>query len=102
MTQSALGEALGGLTFQQIQKYEHGLNRIGASRLQQIAIVLGVTIAYFFEGEPMSRAQIGYIRVPETDARQCKDYVETALNLVAGMNAGDRLRFARAYVRKYR
>jgi transcriptional regulator with XRE-family HTH domain len=49
MSQEKLGEAL-GLTFQQVQKYEKGTNRIGASRLQQIASILGVQISFFFEG----------------------------------------------------
>src|SRR6187431_3139942 len=49
MSQEKLGEAL-GLTFQQIQKYEKGINRIGASRLQQAAEILGVTVPFFFEG----------------------------------------------------
>lgn len=50
MSQSKLGDAL-ELTFQQIQKYEKGANRIGASRLQQISNVLQVTPAFFFEGQ---------------------------------------------------
>jgi transcriptional regulator with XRE-family HTH domain len=49
MSQDKLGEAL-GITFQQVQKYEKGTNRIGASRLQQTANVLGVPIEFFFEG----------------------------------------------------
>lgn len=49
MSQQALGKEL-GVTFQQVQKYEKGSNRIGASRLQQIASVLRVPPAYFFEG----------------------------------------------------
>lgn len=49
MSQEKLGYAL-GLTFQQIQKYEKGSNRIGASRLYQIGCVLGVSAEYFFEG----------------------------------------------------
>lgn len=49
LSQEKLGERL-GLTFQQIQKYEKGTNRIGASRLQQIATILDAPIAYFFEG----------------------------------------------------
>ena len=48
MSQERLGDAL-GLTFQQVQKYEKGTNRIGASRLQQIAGVLNVSPAFFFE-----------------------------------------------------
>jgi transcriptional regulator with XRE-family HTH domain len=51
MSQEKLGEAL-GLTFQQIQKYEKGLNRIGASRLQQISKSLNVPPSFFFEGAP--------------------------------------------------
>ena len=51
LSQEKLGEAL-GLTFQQIQKYEKGINRIGASRLQQISRTLDVPPAYFFEGAP--------------------------------------------------
>lgn len=49
ISQEKLGDAL-GLTFQQIQKYEKGTNRISASRLQQIAGVLGVTIDYLYDG----------------------------------------------------
>jgi transcriptional regulator with XRE-family HTH domain len=52
MSQEKLGEKL-GITFQQIQKYEKGTNRIGASRLQQIANVLGVPVGFFFEGAPV-------------------------------------------------
>ena len=51
MSQEKLGENL-GITFQQIQKYEKGTNRIGASRLQHIARVLSVPVAFFFEGAP--------------------------------------------------
>lgn len=51
MSQEKLGERL-GLTFQQVQKYEKGTNRIGASRLQQISDILTVPVSYFFEGAP--------------------------------------------------
>jgi transcriptional regulator with XRE-family HTH domain len=51
MSQSDVADAL-GITFQQIQKYERGLNRVGASRLQQISDALGVSPFYFFEGLP--------------------------------------------------
>ena len=51
MPQQILGGHL-GLTFQQIQKYEKGTNRIGASRLQQIGKILEVPVAFFFEGAP--------------------------------------------------
>jgi len=49
MSQEKLGEML-GLTFQQVQKYEKGVNRIGAGRLYQVAHILGVPIEYFYEG----------------------------------------------------
>jgi transcriptional regulator with XRE-family HTH domain len=65
MSQEKLGDAL-GLTFQQVQKYEKGTNRIGASRLQQISTILQVPVAFFFEGAPEvpgSRAQ-GFKEAP--------------------------------------
>ena len=55
MSQEKLGAAL-GLTFQQVQKYEKGMNRIGASRLHQIAAALGVGVDFFYEGAPASPA----------------------------------------------
>jgi transcriptional regulator with XRE-family HTH domain len=51
MSQEKLGDAL-GLTFQQVQKYEKGTNRIGASRLQAISNILHVPVSFFFEGAP--------------------------------------------------
>jgi transcriptional regulator with XRE-family HTH domain len=51
MSQEKLGDSL-GLTFQQVQKYEKGTNRIGASRLQQISEILQVPVAFLFEGGP--------------------------------------------------
>ena len=55
MSQEKLADAL-GLTFQQVQKYEKGVNRIGASRLLHIAGILDVSIEFFFEGLPGLRA----------------------------------------------
>ena len=52
MSQEKLGEAL-GITFQQIQKYEKGSNRIGASRMQQICAALNVPVEFFFEDAPL-------------------------------------------------
>src|SRR6266571_1871549 len=63
MSQEKLGDSL-GLTFQQVQKYEKGTNRIGASRLQQISHILQVPVAFFFEGAPNLQGQDG----PRTDA----------------------------------
>lgn len=51
MSQEKLGEHL-GITFQQIQKYEKGTNRVGASRLQAIASILEVPPSFFFDGAP--------------------------------------------------
>jgi transcriptional regulator with XRE-family HTH domain len=51
MSQEKLGAAL-GLTFQQVQKYENGTNRMGASRLQQMSHILQVPVEFFFEGAP--------------------------------------------------
>jgi len=51
MSQEKLGDAV-GLTFQQIQKYERGANRIGSSRLYQFSHILSVPVAFFFEDMP--------------------------------------------------
>jgi transcriptional regulator with XRE-family HTH domain len=51
MSQQKLADAL-GLTFQQVQKYERGANRMGASRLQQMSDILQVPVEFFFEGAP--------------------------------------------------
>jgi transcriptional regulator with XRE-family HTH domain len=51
LSQTDIADAL-GLTFQQVQKYEKGSNRITASRLQHLAQILQVTVPFFFEGAP--------------------------------------------------
>src|ERR1051325_10257102 len=56
MSQEKLGDSL-GLTFQQVQKYEKGANRIGASRLQQNSHILQVPVSFFFEGAPQTPGQ---------------------------------------------
>lgn len=56
MSQEKLGEQL-GLTFQQIQKYEKGINRIGASRLFDLARVLGVSVQFFYDEAPGSATE---------------------------------------------
>ncbi len=73
MNQETLARAL-GLTFQQVQKYEGGANRVSASRLSQIAEILGVPIAYFFsdlelggaESSPRDREARERLQRPET------------------------------------
>ncbi len=49
MSQTEVADAL-GVTFQQVQKYERGTNRVGASRLYDLSRILGVQVQYFFEG----------------------------------------------------
>lgn len=56
ISQEKLGERL-GITFQQIQKYEKGTNRVGASRLQAIASILDVPVAFFFQDAPNLEGQ---------------------------------------------
>jgi transcriptional regulator with XRE-family HTH domain len=63
MSQEKLGDAL-GLTFQQVQKYEKGTNRIGASRLQHIAQILQVPVSFFFEGAPNMPGHTGMGEAP--------------------------------------
>src|SRR5471030_542671 len=71
MSQEKLGNAV-GLTFQQIQKYERGANRIGASRLFDMARVLDVQVQFFFDEMPVESAAEGYQphsgdgQIPET------------------------------------
>jgi transcriptional regulator with XRE-family HTH domain len=67
LSQGKLGEAL-DVTFQQVQKYEKGANRIGASRLQQLARVLDVPPAYFFDGAPSGGVQAAGFAEPESNA----------------------------------
>ena len=62
-TQQQLAEAV-GIKFQQIQKYETGMNRVSASRLWDIANVLTVPVSFFFEGLDASAAQPGEGDVP--------------------------------------
>lgn len=66
MSQEKLGEHL-GITFQQIQKYEKGTNRVGASRLQAISSILEAPVAYFFEGAPGGRPEDGFAEDNQTD-----------------------------------
>ncbi len=69
MSQEKLGERL-GLTFQQVQKYEKGVNRIGASRLFELATVLGVNVQFFYDDAPdLGRAagEAGFAEEAATD-----------------------------------
>lgn len=90
MSQEKLGDAL-GLTFQQVQKYEKGTNRVGASRLQDIARILSVPVSFFFEGQPGNgdaaaiRAEHGEVVSPSI----VTDFLATreGLNLVKAFSA---------------
>lgn len=66
ITQEKLGEAL-GLTFQQVQKYERGSNRISASRLFELSRILGVPVTYFYEGTEALGSEAGSL-LPEAAA----------------------------------
>ncbi len=66
MSQEKLGEHL-GITFQQIQKYEKGTNRIGASRLQNISEVLSTPVSFFFDGMPGVVKSTGNFEEPQKD-----------------------------------
>ncbi len=77
MSQEKLGEAL-GITFQQIQKYEKGTNRIGASRLQHIASVLTVPVSFFFEDAPGTPADAANLE-------NSRDYVVDFLSSSEGV-----------------
>ena len=79
MSQEKLGDAL-GLTFQQVQKYEKGTNRIGASRLQQISKTLNVPPSFFFEGAPVVGAS-GNGFVEESSSQYVVDFLSTAEGL---------------------
>jgi transcriptional regulator with XRE-family HTH domain len=63
MSQEKLGDGL-GLTFQQVQKYEKGTNRIGASRLQHISNLLQVPVSFFFDGAPQQAGFSGMGEAP--------------------------------------
>ncbi len=66
MSQEKLGESL-GITFQQVQKYEKGTNRVGASRLQAIASILNVPVSFFFEDAPNMNQASGLAEPTGTD-----------------------------------
>jgi transcriptional regulator with XRE-family HTH domain len=73
MTQTELADGL-GLTFQQVQKYEKGTNRIGASRLQHIGEILQVPISFFFEGA----AQAGEFKGIEPKSLFVSDFLASS------------------------
>jgi transcriptional regulator with XRE-family HTH domain len=116
MTQEKLGHAL-GLTFQQVQKYEKGTNRIGASRPQHISHILQVPVSFFFEGAPtLAGAPLGTGAAPSPS--YVSDFLATSdglaltkafmrikepklrrhiVHLVQEIAANDRIKNGRAY-----
>ncbi len=80
MSQEKLGEAL-ELTFQQVQKYEKGTNRIGASRLQQISNILQVPPSFFFEGAPSGQIIESSGFADETTSSYVVDFLSTVEGL---------------------
>lgn len=80
MSQERLGEGL-GITFQQIQKYEKGTNRVGASRLQAISGMLGVPVAYFFEDAPGHADGTSRGLAEENSANYVVDFLNSAEGL---------------------
>lgn len=90
MSQEKLGEKL-GLTFQQVQKYEKGINRIGASRLFDLAQVLGVSVQFFYEEAPVSEPKQG---APDVVAEQPDEH-----SIVAFLRSRDGLELNKAFVR---
>jgi len=88
MSQEKLGDAL-GITFQQIQKYEKGANRVGASRLQEISRVLQTPISFFFEDAPGS----------DTDAASGFKESNSTNYVVDFLSSSDGLQLNRAFVK---
>jgi len=86
MSQERLGELL-GLTFQQVQKYEKGVNRIGAGRLFEIARILGVPIFYFYESVSEQLANVSGFA--ETESPPVLEFV----------SSGEGLQLSLAYMR---
>lgn len=94
LSQERLGESL-GITFQQVQKYEKGTNRVSASKLQAVADTLKVPVSYFFEevggqkheivpGEVLNRNQIEVVKVMADMPPQAQAGVLAAARAIAG------------------
>ncbi|KAB0540766.1 transcriptional regulator with XRE-family HTH domain [Pseudochrobactrum saccharolyticum] len=76
LSQEKLGENL-GITFQQIQKYEKGTNRVGASRLQAISSILSVPVAFFFEDAPEQAGQQNSGFAEDNETTYVVDFLQT-------------------------
>ena len=82
MSQEKLAEKL-GLTFQQVQKYEKGINRIGASRLFELSHLLGVGVAFFYEDAPLSVGMVD--GTPGFAEKGTESYIVDFLNSREGL-----------------
>ena len=89
MSQERLGESM-GLTFQQVQKYEKGVNRIGASRLFQISKILDVPVQFFFEEAP---------HIDGTQRRPAWRKADSEAFILEFLNSREGLELNRAFVK---
>jgi transcriptional regulator with XRE-family HTH domain len=93
MSQEKLGERM-NLTFQQIQKYERGINRIGASRLFELARILQVPVQFYYDGLPInSQSETHAVAVPGMAEAQGENFV------VEFLNSREGLELNRAFIR---
>ncbi|MGV6820408.1 MAG: helix-turn-helix domain-containing protein [Parvularcula sp.] len=92
MSQDKLGEEL-GLTFQQVQKYEKGVNRIGASRLFEIGRILDVPVQFFYDDFGDSRSDM--IGLSETEA----SYGDERADFLSALSTPDGMQLCRAFVK---
>lgn len=95
MSQEKLGELL-GLTFQQVQKYEKGANRIGASRLFDIAQILGVPVAYFFDD--LSAENMSTVRRINGSVAHHAD-IDTGPHMMEFVSSAEGFQLIRAYTK---
>ena len=96
ISQTMLGQEL-GVSFQQVQKYENSMNRIGASNPLKISKALGVEVGYFFEGVE-GTINVGVspkAEIPEEDPLSAKESTSLAKDFVRIKDAGVRTNFAR-------
>jgi len=101
MSQTDVADAL-GLTFQQVQKYEKGTNRIGASRLQHISQILQVPVPFFFEGAPAASAgPVAHAAAGALSSSYVADFLATSdgLSLVKAFMSIEDTKLRRAIVR---
>jgi transcriptional regulator with XRE-family HTH domain len=85
-SQTQLADSL-GLSFQQVQKYEKGTNRVGASRLQHIASILQVPVSFFFEEAPINRSEP--VRISDAPSPE---------SITAFISTADGLKLIRAFM----